>query len=72
MERLKGLGLAFVLSLAALLIAMIISHVVFQKHPIEDFGSSFSNAEFMGIPLVSAALGTEAVFYVSAFVALDE
>ncbi len=69
-ERLKGLGLAFVLSLAALLIAMIISHIVFKKHPIEDFGSSFSNAGFMGIPLVQAVLGTEAVFYVSAFVAL--
>lgn len=69
-ERLVGLLWAFGLSVAALLLAMLVSHVIFKKHPIENFGTAFSNAGFMGIPLVSAVLGTEAVFYTSAFVAL--
>lgn len=69
-ERLAGLLWAFGLSVAALLLAMLVSHVIFKKHPIENFGTAFSNAGFMGIPLVSAVLGTEAVFYTSAFVAL--
>lgn len=69
-QRLRGLLLAFGLSALALLLAMAISTVLFKKHPIENFGTSFSNAGFMGIPLVQAVLGTEAVFYVSSFVAL--
>lgn len=69
-ERLKGLGIAFGFSLAALLLAMIVSQFFFKKRPIENFGASFSNAGFIGIPLVSALYGDEAVFYVSAFVAL--
>lgn len=69
-ERLKGLGIAFVLSFAVLLLAMVVSLFLFKKRPIENFGASFSNAGFIGIPLVSALYGDEAVFYVSAFVAL--
>ncbi len=69
-ERLVGLLWAFGLSVATLLLAMVISQVIFRRHPIENFGTAFSNAGFMGIPLVSAVLGTEAVFYTSAFVAL--
>lgn len=69
-ERLEGLLWAFGLSVATLLLAMVISQVIFRRHPIENFGTAFSNAGFMGIPLVSAVLGTEAVFYTSAFVAL--
>lgn len=70
MERLKGLGIAFVFSFAVLLLAMVVSQFFFKKRPIENFGASFSNAGFIGIPLVSALYGDEAVFYVSAFVAL--
>lgn len=70
MERLKGLALAFVFSAIALGLAMVISAIFFKRHPIENFGTAFSNAGFMGIPIVQAVLGSEAVFYVSAFVAL--
>lgn len=70
MERLKGLVLAFGFSILALGLAMAISALLFKKHPIENFGTAFSNAGFMGIPIVQAVLGSEAVFYVSAFVAL--
>ncbi len=70
MERLRGLAIAFGLSAAALALAMALSALLFRRHPIENFGTAFSNAGFMGIPIVQAVLGSEAVFYVSAFVAL--
>lgn len=70
-KRLRGLGIMFMLSFFALLLMMMISRMIFQKHPIENFGTAFSNAGFMGIPLVQAVLGTEAVFYLSVFVALQ-
>lgn len=38
--------------------------------PIESFGAAFSNAGFMGIPLVSSVIGAEAVYYAAAFVAV--
>ena len=41
-----------------------------NKHKIEHFGTAFSNAGFMGIPIVQAVIGQEAVFYVVAYVAL--
>lgn len=69
-KRLWGLLAAFGLSIAALGISMAISALIFHRHPIENFGTAFSNAGFMGLPLIQAVLGSEAVFYASAFVAL--
>lgn len=69
-ERLVGLAIAFVVSLAALILSMVVSALLFGKHPIENFGTSFSNAGFIGIPIVSVVFGDEAVFYASSFVAL--
>lgn len=50
-------------------LAMTMSHLLFRKNPIDDFGVSFSNAGFMGFPLITAVLGGEAVFYAAGFVA---
>ena len=69
-ERLVGLAIAFGVSLAALMLSMVVSALLFGKHPIENFGTSFSNAGFIGIPIVSVVFGDEAVFYASSFVAL--
>lgn len=70
-EKMKELLFSYLLSCAGLLIAMLISKAVFgHKFKMENFGSAFSNAGFIGIPLVRMALGEEAVFYVSAFVVL--
>ena len=44
MERLRGLLLSFLFSALALILAMVISAVIFKKHPIENFGTAFSNA----------------------------
>ncbi len=70
-ERVEGLFVSFFLAIGALLIAILIAGIIFgKKHKIENFGVSFSNAGFMGIPLISAVLGSESVFYISSFVAL--
>ncbi len=70
-ERLIGLILSFLAALLALLLAIFISRIFFKKEQaIERFGAAFSNAGFIGIPLVQMTLGEEAVFYISSFVAL--
>lgn len=69
-ERFKKLFVSFFLSFLALALSMFLAHIIFKKHSIEDFGTAFSNAGFMGIPIIQAMLGNEAVFYASAFVAL--
>lgn len=70
-ERLIGLVLSFLAALLALLLAVFISRIFFKKEQaIERFGAAFSNAGFIGIPLVQMTLGEEAVFYISSFVAL--
>lgn len=70
-EKMAGLAWSFVFSFMALLLAMAIAQLAFgTKHRIENFGAAFSNAGFMGIPLIKAVLGVEAVFYISSFVAL--
>lgn len=69
-EKLIGMGVAFGLTIAALALSMVVSAIFFRKQPIINFGTAFSNAGFIGIPLVAAIYGDEAVFYISTFVAL--
>ena len=51
-------------------LAMLIAHAIFRKRPLDDFGAAFSNAGFMGLPLISAVLGSDAVIYAAGMVAL--
>ena len=53
-----------------LLVSMGISYLLFRKKPAANFGAAFSNAGFMGIPLVSALLGSDAVFYTIGMIAM--
>lgn len=70
-EMLTGFLISFAAALGALLLAMLVSALVFRrKSAIRQFGASFSNAGFIGIPLVQMTLGEEAVFYVASFVAI--
>lgn len=68
--RLMGLGLSIVAAVAAQALSMAISHLAFKNRPIDNFGAAFSNAGFLGIPLVRATVGDEAVFYIAFFVAM--
>lgn len=69
-ERMSGLLVSFLAAFGILLLAMVVSHLLFKKNPIDDFGAAFSNAGFMGFPLVAAVQGSEAIFYAAGFVAL--
>lgn len=69
-ERVSGLLVSFLAAFGILLLAMAVSHLLFKKNPIDDFGAAFSNAGFMGFPLVAAVQGSEAIFYAAGFVAL--
>lgn len=54
---------------AAMLAAIVISHIVFGKRDgISCFSSAFSNAGFIGIPLVTAVMGSRYVFYISVMI----
>ena len=69
-EKLRELGESAVLSLLSLVLAKAISWLFFGKRKgIQNFASAFGNAGFIGIPLAHAVFGTEAVFYVAAYVA---
>lgn len=70
-ERIAGLGWSFLLSLLSLLIAIAVSYLIYRKkYPLDNFAASFSNAGFIGIPLVQAAIKDEAVFYIASYIAL--
>lgn len=69
-ERTRILVITLGLGFLTLLISMLISAVVFRRKPEANFGSAFSNAGFMGIPLITAVLGEGAVFYIAGMVAL--
>ena len=70
-EKLKALGISFAAAALALCLSILLSRLFFPAdQATERFGAAFSNAGFIGIPLVQMTFGNEAVFYVSSFVAL--
>lgn len=69
-ERIVGLLLSIAAAVAAQGLSMLVSHLFFKKRPIDNFAAAFSNAGFIGIPLVTATVGGDAVFYIAFFVAI--
>lgn len=70
-RKLIGLGMSILISAIALAISIFVSRLAFgKKYPMEHFSAAFSNAGFIGIPLVQMALGTDAVFYIAIFIAM--
>ncbi len=67
-QKAKALVLCILLSALLLAVSLIVSHLFFRGHAIDDFASGFSNPGFFGIPLVQAAFGSEAVFYITPFI----
>lgn len=65
--------IAFIVSAVLLIIAMLISKIIFYN-PMDVFSASFVNAGFFGIPVVSVIFGSHVIFvyiwYTSGFVAL--
>ena len=68
-ENTKGLLISMISALLLLLLSMAVSFILFRKRPVDNIAVAFSNAGFIGLPLVTAALGSEYVFYAVGFVA---
>lgn len=70
-EKLRLLGISALMALSAHILAMAVSWAVFgKKQRTYNFAAAFGNAGFMGIPLVSAVFGPDAVFLIAHFVAM--
>lgn len=70
-ELFEGLAVSFTAAVLSLLLSICISRFAFSSNQaVERFGAAFSNAGFIGIPLVQMTLGSENVLYISSFVAL--
>lgn len=69
-ERAATVGVTLLVSLAAIVLAAFIGRVVFPHDSIAEFSATFSNAGFIGIPLVSATLGERSVLYIVGLIAL--
>lgn len=69
-ERLALFGASTVAALLASVIALVVSRLVFPDKPIDQFAACFSNAGFIGIPLVEAAVGENAVFCITSFIVI--
>lgn len=69
-EKLGQFFVSFLLAAAGLFAAIVMARLIYKDSPIDHFAAAFSNAGFMGIPLVKASFGDEAVFFLVGFVAL--
>lgn len=67
-EDTHDLFISTLLSLLVTVVLIIIAHIIYGKRRKEDnFAVSFSNAAFMGMPLVNALFGSKAVLYIVPF-----
>lgn len=69
-ERTTGLLISLGAAAVLLGVSVLISRLFFRRDAIAAFGAAFSNPGFFGIPLITAALGSENVFYIAAFIGL--
>lgn len=75
-SRLRTIGLVFGLDLVVFALTIGLAALIFSRRFIPDdlrrtvlrFGTTYTNAGFLGIPLAQALLGSDGVFYVVAFV----
>ncbi len=68
MENLGALGISFLLGGVAYFVAMGLSWLIFRKKPLDCFSCAFSNVGFMGVPLVTASFGADAVIFLCGLV----
>lgn len=69
-EKIQQMVVSTALGALALAVAMLIARILYKRFPVDNFSAAFSNAGFMGIPLVRACFGDDAVFFLVGFVAL--
>lgn len=69
----RGLLLAFVAAIVAHIIGILIARFCISPkgnmdYAIDRFGTVYANCGFMGIPLIYSVLGSEGVFYLTAYI----
>ena len=70
-EKTGELFSSILISLVCMAASIVVSYLIFhKKNRIGEFASAFSNAGFIGIPLVQATFGDHAVFYISMMIVL--
>lgn len=70
-EKLKGLLLSAILAMIAFAVSIAVSYLLYRmRRPVDNFGTAFCNAGFIGIPLITAVFGSEAAFYVASFASI--
>ena len=75
--RLRSIGIVFVIDLVAFAITIGLARLLMNRRLVPDramrtalqFGTVYSNAGFIGIPLTQALLGSDGVFYAVTYVA---
>ena len=75
--RLRSIGIVFVIDLAAFAISIAVARALMNRRLVPNaalrkalqFGTVYSNAGFIGIPLTQALLGSDGVFYAVTYVA---
>lgn len=76
-DRLHSIALAFAVDVASFALVVGLAKVLFSRRLVPDtaqrvalrFGTVYSNAGFIGIPLAKAILGDDGVFYAVAYIA---
>lgn len=70
-QKLYGLLISAFLAVISFVVAIGVAYLTYgMKKPVENFGTAFCNAGFIGIPLITAIFGSEAAFYVASFASL--
>ncbi len=70
-EKVEWFFQSLLIAIITFLVAATIAYLFFSKRDgVANFAASFSNCGFFGIPLVSAVLGSQALFYISPFIAI--
>lgn len=68
-EKTRGFFMVFIAGSVIMLLILFLSKYLFpdtRDRIIEQISSSFGNVGYMGIPLISALVGTEGIFYMTA------
>jgi hypothetical protein len=71
-ELLHGLAMAYLLAILSHIIEILISQLLIRKNgndecAIERFSCVYANCGFIGIPLIQSVMGSEGVFYLTAY-----
>lgn len=69
-ERTEALLVSLGLAVLLLALSALLARIIFRKNAIEEFAVAFSNAGFMGVPLITAVIGSHSVFYAAGYVAM--